>query len=346
VALGLAVLVAELTGVQHAFWVVFGTLSVLRSNALSTGQNVVRAVLGTTAGFVIGGGLVYAIGTNTTVLWVLLPIAVLLAGLAPATVSFAAGQAAFTVTLLILFNIIAPAGWRIGLVRVEDIALGTGISLAVGALFWPRGAARALGVALSEAYLESARYLAAAVAYGLDCCDSTGPTHPPASAPRREAAVAAAAARRLDDTFRTYLVERGAKPLPLAEVTTLVTGVAGVRLAGDAVLGLWDGNGARGDRSAARRELQAAAGALIGWYDRFASGLARGTAVPEPLAPDAVADGRLVGAVDRDLRDGDGHASATGVRVIWTGDHLDAVRRLQETLVAPAQAAVSEHALG
>ena len=40
VGLGLAVLVARLTGVQHSFWVVLGTLSVLRSNALNTGQNV------------------------------------------------------------------------------------------------------------------------------------------------------------------------------------------------------------------------------------------------------------------------------------------------------------------
>ena len=40
VALGLAVLVADLSGVQHGFWVAFGTLSVLRSNALSTGQNL------------------------------------------------------------------------------------------------------------------------------------------------------------------------------------------------------------------------------------------------------------------------------------------------------------------
>ena len=73
---------------------------------------------------------------------------------------------------------------------------------------------------------------------------------------------AAAAARRLDDTFRGYLTERGAKPIPLAEVTGLVTGVAGVRLAADAVLELWDGDGdAEGDRSAARRELQSAADA-------------------------------------------------------------------------------------
>src|SRR5262249_15001889 len=64
-ALGLAVLVAELTGVQHSFWVVLGTLSVLRSNALSTGQGVVQGLLGTAAGFVVGGALVALVGTNT-----------------------------------------------------------------------------------------------------------------------------------------------------------------------------------------------------------------------------------------------------------------------------------------
>ena len=142
-ALGLAVLVADLSSVQHGFWVVFGTLAVLRSNALNTGQNVLRALTGTAVGFLIGGVLVYLIGTNTTVLWVLLPIAVLLAGLAPAAISFAAGQAAFTLTLLILFNLLAPAGWKIGLVRVEDIAIGCAVSLVVGVLFWPRGAAAA-----------------------------------------------------------------------------------------------------------------------------------------------------------------------------------------------------------
>ena len=116
-ALTLAVLVADLSNVQHGFWVAFGALSVLRSNALATGQNTLRAVVGTSAGFVIGGALVYAIGTNTTVLWILLPFAVLFAGIAPAAISFTAGQAAFTMVLLILFNIIAPAGWQIGLIR-------------------------------------------------------------------------------------------------------------------------------------------------------------------------------------------------------------------------------------
>ena len=155
--LALAVLVADLSSVSHGFWVIFGTLSVLRSNALSTGQNVVRALLGTTAGFLVGAGLVLAIGTNTAVLWALLPFVILLAGLAPAAISFAAGQASFTLTLLILFNILAPAGWRIGIVRIEDVALGGAVSLVVGLLFWPRGAAAALGTALADAYRSSAR---------------------------------------------------------------------------------------------------------------------------------------------------------------------------------------------
>jgi hypothetical protein len=69
-------------------------------------------------------------------------------------------------------------------------------------------------------------------------------------APTDEAIRAAAAARRLDDTFRSYLAERGAKPVPLAEVTSLVTGVVGLRLAGDAVLDLWQHDDeAGGDRN-------------------------------------------------------------------------------------------------
>jgi hypothetical protein len=344
VGLGLAVLVADLLAVQHSFWVALATISVLRSSALNTGQNIVRAVLGTSVGLVIGGGIVALVGTNTAVLWVLLPFAVLLAGLAPATVSFAAGQAAFTLTLLILFNLIAPAGWQIGLVRIEDIALGGALSLAVGLMLWPRGAGAALGRALSGAYTDSVSYLAGAVAYGLGRCDSGGPAPGP---PVAQAAQAAAAARRLDDTFRAYLAERGAKPLPLAEVTALVTGVVGLRLAGDAVLQLWDGDAADGgDRAAARRELLSGSDMVRGWYARFAEGLVGQGAVPEPLAPDAIADGRLVDAVGHDLRDQDGNATATAVRVIWTGDHLDAVRRLQGMLVGPAREAVEQQALG
>jgi hypothetical protein len=339
VALAVAVFVARQTGVQHSFWVVLGTLSVLRSNALSTGQNIVRGLLGTLAGFIVGAALVSLIGTNTTVLWFLLPLAILLAGLAPATVSFAAGQAAFTLTLLILFNILQPAGWQIGLVRIEDVAVGSAVSLLVGLLFWPRGAGSALATALAQAYAASSRYLAGAVEFGMGRCDSTTPSR---QTPADEAMQAAAASRRLDDTFRGFLAERGAKRIPLAEVTSLLTGVAGLRLAADAVLDLWQRDDAvGGDRAAARRELLESTALMADWYERFAASLSGSAEVPEPLSRDDVANRRLIDAVSRDLRREDGQASPTAARMIWTGDHLDAARQLQLTIVEPARAATA-----
>ena len=337
-ALGIAVAIAALTGAQHSFWVVLGALSVLRSNALSTGQNAFRGLAGTICGFIVGGVLLTLIGSDTTVLWLLLAPAVLVAGFAPAAVSFAAGQGAFTLTLVILYNILAPAGWKVGLVRVEDVALGCGVSVLVGGLFWPRGAGAALGRALADAYADSARYLASAVAFGVGRCDAALPQ---AAAPSDEAARAAAAARRLDDTFRTFLAERGAKRLPLADATSLVTGVAGLRLAADAVLDLWqrDDGAAEGDRSAARRALVAGAELVTGWYEDLAAGLTGAGTVPDPLPRERLGEGRLLEALGQDLAGADRRANATAVRMIWTGDHLDAARRLQATLVAPGRAA-------
>jgi uncharacterized membrane protein YccC len=335
VALALAVLVSDLSGVQHSFWVVLGTLSVLRSNALSTGQNVLRGLAGTTAGVLIGGVAVWVIGTQTAVLWALLPIAIVMAGVAPAAISFTAGQAAFTVTLMILFNIVAPVGWKVGLVRVEDVALGGAVSLVVGLLFWPRGAARQLAVAMADSYVTAAAYLRSAVAFGLHRCDATAE---PVAGPVDAATAAAAAARRLDDAFRSYLGERGPKQLSLAEVTSLVTGVAGLRLAADAVVHLWwsPADAADGDRSAARREIVANSTAVTRWYDALAAALRGDGDVPPPLPADRDADQRLIGAVRRDLADPNGHGTATGVRIIWTADHIDSARRLQSEVAASA----------
>lgn len=49
-------------------------------------------------------------------------------------------------------GLIAPAGWKIGLVRVEDVAIGCAVSLFVGLLFWPRGARAAMRRAMAQAY--------------------------------------------------------------------------------------------------------------------------------------------------------------------------------------------------
>ncbi|MEE4544911.1 FUSC family protein [Streptomyces sp. V4-01] len=334
--LGLAVAAADVTSVQHSFWVVLGALSVLRSNALNTGQNAVRGLAGTVVGSVVGAALLQLIGQDETLLWFLLPIAVLVAGIAPAAVSFAAGQAAFTVTLVILFNIGQAGGWKVGLLRVEDIALGCAVSAVVGLFFWPRGAGAAVGKAMAEAYADSADYLAGAVEYAVGCC-TAGPD--PAAVPIEEGRQAAAAARRLDDAFRSYLSERGPKPVPLAEMTTLVTGVVGLRLAADAILGMWRRAGddhTERERAAARAELLMSAGRVARWYHDLAAGLDGVRPVPEPLPHDVEADSRLAAAVRRDLHDEHGQATATAVRIVWTGDHLEVARRLESSLVTAA----------
>ncbi len=339
--LGLAVLLARLTGVQHSFWVVLGTLSVLRSNALSTGQDALRALAGTVAGLVIGAGILAAIGPHETALWIVLPFAVLLAGVAPAAISFAAGQAAFTLTLVVLFNLIKPAGWQVGLLRLEDIALGCGVSIVVGLLFWPRGASTVLRQALADAYAGSAAYLAGAVEFGILRCTSEGAR---SAEPAEQASRAFAADQRLDEAFRAYLAEHGPKPVPLAEVVRLVTGASGLRLAAGAVIDLWrsDPGRAAAERSAARSEILQSLTKVRGWYEDLADSLTDGGKPHDPLAYDQAADGRLMAAVRRDLDGGDSEAAATAVRIVWTGDHLDATRRLQET-IAPAAHAAADH---
>ncbi|MGW0417217.1 FUSC family protein, partial [Streptomyces collinus] len=150
---------------------------------------------------------------------------------------------------------------------------------------------------------------------------------------------AAAAARRLDDAFRSFLAERGAKPVPLADLTTLVTGIVGLRLAADAVLGLWqraDELHAGTDRAQARLVLLSAAGRVSGWYRDLALSLTGHTAVRDPLPRNPAAEADLVESVREDLRDDEGRASDTAVRIIWTVDHLNAARRLQPGLAAAA----------
>src|ERR1700728_1564776 len=191
-ALAAAVLVADLSGVQHGFWVVLGTLSVLRTNAASTGSTALRALGGTVIGFIVGALVLLAIGTNTAALWVVLPIAIAVAAYAPGTMPFAYGQAAFTVVVVVLFTLLVPAGWKVGLLRIEDVALGCLVSLVIGVLFWPRGASSVVGDDLADAFRIGAAYLTESVDWAL------GTRHdPPDAGP-----AAVTGGIRLDDALR------------------------------------------------------------------------------------------------------------------------------------------------
>src|SRR5579859_2453521 len=96
-----------------------------------------------------------------------LPVAVFVAAYSPGTAPFAVGQAAFTVAVVVIFNLLAPAGWRVGLLRTEDVAIGCAVSLVVGIAFWPRGAAAIVGDDLADAFRQGGRYLIQAVDWAL-----------------------------------------------------------------------------------------------------------------------------------------------------------------------------------
>jgi uncharacterized membrane protein YccC len=329
-ALAIAVLVAQQLSLQHAFWVALGTLSVLRSNALRTGSTVVSALAGTAVGILLGVGAILVIGTDQRVLWAVLPPAILFAAYAPRAISFAAGQAGFTVVVVVLFDLIQPTGWTVGLVRVEDVALGFAISLAVGLLFWPRGAAAQLRSALGAAFASSADY-ASAAARAL----ARGEPGRAAVGPARSAA--RAAGHRLDDAFRQSLAERGAERLDLESVGTLVAGATRVRLAAYSLATIQGPRPARDGRDGGAGALERTAEAVRSWYVALADALARSAGAP---APRPVADADRRGPVLLGLREavarGDEPAVRASLGLLLATRQLVSLERLEPRLARAA----------
>jgi uncharacterized membrane protein YccC len=329
--LAVAVYVAQRTGLQHGFWVVLGTLSVLRSNALGTGWSILSALAGTAVGIVVGALLVIAIGTHEGVLWGVLPVAVLLAAYAPRAISFAAGQAGFTVVLFILFNLIQPVGWKVGLVRVEDVAIGFGISLGVGVLFWPRGAGPLVRRELAAAYARGADYVVATAREVIEGRASDDAA--------RAAQAADAALHRLDDAFRQYLAERTPTTMNMEEVGALVGGASRVRRAGGSLTALRrmaDGT-TRLERCGHNldRELHA----LHSWYVALGLALVDDGPVPPPHMRDEEGSEQLLACVREAARGRDKATVDAALVLLWAGQHLDNLWGLEGHLGERARAA-------
>lgn len=163
-ALALAVTVTFVFPVPNAPWVVLGALSVLRSSAATTGTTVVRTVVGTTIGIVIGALVIAVLGVDPPVLWTLLPLVAFGSSYVSRVGSFTAGQAMFTMMVLIVFNLMQPTGWQVGFARLEDILVGASVGMVVSVLLWPRGGAAAVRRAIDGALAVGSKYLTAAVA--------------------------------------------------------------------------------------------------------------------------------------------------------------------------------------
>jgi uncharacterized membrane protein YccC len=315
-ALAAAVAIADLSGVQHGFWVVLATLSVLRTNAASTGSAALQALVGTVAGFAIGAVVILAVGTGPGALWVALPVAVLVASYAPGAAPFAAGQAAFTVLVAILFNLLVPAGVVVGIQRVEDVVIGCAVSLVIGVLVWPRGAAGVVGEDLSEAYHHGGAYLAQAVSWALGLRSQL----PDAAGP------AVTAGLRLDEALRGFLAEQGTKRLAKEDLWRLVGGALRLRLIAHSLAGLPH---PVDDPDPARTALDSQAQRLACWYDRLAAHVGR----PGPDRPPPLEAPLLASPVDGAAWDVPAHHLSC---TLWVDEHLQCLGVHMAELVAPA----------
>ena len=332
VGLALAVLVARLLGLSHAFWVVLGTLQVLRSTALGTGRTTVQALIGNVIGVVIGGVFAILAGNHPLVMWAALPIAIFIAAYAATAVGFAASQAAFTINLIVIFNLISPAGWQVGLVRIEDLAVGAAISVVVGLLLWPRGARRELARSVAGFYRAVTAYLDRAFDRVLGFSAPAGPD------PARRSVIQAA--ERAGEAFDAFLNERSAPSLDAQTAGFLLAAGNHAILAGDLldIISTRLGYQANGCPDGARA-LRAQVRVLLSGFSRLADRLAlqEADADIEPVSPRAL----RAAALDclRRWRN-DESAGRGAMAVVMAGEWAQNLARLQDDLREPVAQAV------
>ena len=144
------------------------------------------------------------------------------------------------------------------------MALGCLVSLVVGVLFWPRGAASLVGDDLADAFRRGAAYLTQAVDWAL----GTRPEPP-------DTGVAAVTAGiRLDEALRGFLAEQGAKKLSKEDLWMLVMASTRLRLTAYSLAGIQAPEHLRQHKhqstAYARTVLAHATADLTGFYERVA----------------------------------------------------------------------------
>ncbi|MEU6578139.1 FUSC family protein [Streptomyces sp. NPDC046805] len=300
VALSTAVAVVHLTGVQSGFWVLLGTLSVLRTSAQSTGAVALSTVGGTVVGVAVGAALLVAIGTSHEASWVALPVAVFVAAYARGMVPEVVNQAAFSVLVLVLFNLLAPAGWQLSLVRLQDILIGTGVALVAGVLVWPRGAGTVVRDNMADTLRIGAAHLTRAVEYALGLRADPG----------QSSTEIFAVASRLHDALRAYLAEPGSKRMDKQDFWLLVAGGVRLRLT---VRALEELEPVEPSPDPECRRLVRHAAALTDFYTRLADHLADPAEHPLPARPPTPL---------RQMPPLDGDSGVEPVRTRWVAQHL------------------------
>jgi len=332
--LAVSIFLARTLGLSHAFWVVLGTLQVLRTSALGTGRTTVQALAGNVLGVAVGGLFAVLAGNNPPLMWVALPFAVFFASYAATTVGFVLSQAAFTVNLIVVFNLISPAGWQVGLVRIEDVAVGATVSVLAGVLLWPRGARRDLARSASGFYRATSSYLGAAFdgVLGFEA-------GPDLDAVRRNAV---RARDRAGESLQELLSERGARHLDPRTAAALVTdGNEGMLVADALVLVAsdlgYDAGGCPDGATAVRVQAQA----LVAGLSRIADRLEGSSSATPKAEAVSVQAWRAAAAGCLERRHGQLLAGRSVLALVIAGEWARDLARLEADLEPIVSAAVA-----
>lgn len=322
VAMALTIVVVHLAGLDRGFWALLGVLAVLRSSVASTGSRAVVALLGTVAGVVVGSVLIGLAGSDPAVVWAVFPVVVWLAAFSPGTLPDVVGQAAFTVVVLCLYTLLSPSGWQLGLVRLQDVAVGAAVSLLVGALMWPRGAAGVLRSNMAEVFRLGSRDLTASTGWALGFVTKRPSVRLTSSSP---------ATRHMHDSMRGYLAEPGSRGLEGADLCFLSSSAVWLQMT---TSGLARQPQVVLDQDPDRFRLGRLASQLATFYTRLGDQLERAPEVRAPVGGQPEGDTALSGIVPRTCRSW------------WVYEYLLHLDRQAARLTAPALRLAGEPVFG
>jgi uncharacterized membrane protein YccC len=162
-AIALALVVVELTGVERGYWVVLATLSVLRLDRKATGLVAGKVFVGQLIGFALGAAMLLVLHAHPQLAWVTLPFVVGLAGYVTGTAGTIVSQVVFTATLINLVAISLPNAKGISELRLLDAMLGLVVAVVVSLLILPRGVTPQVESSLREAMDSAVKMLRASV---------------------------------------------------------------------------------------------------------------------------------------------------------------------------------------
>jgi uncharacterized membrane protein YccC len=135
VCIGVAAVASEVLPLQRSYWVVLTVAIVVKPDNGSVFARALQRGAGTIVGVVLGAVILAAVPYGP---WLLVPIALLAAGQPYGRLrNFGLGATFMTPVVVLLIDLLAPAGWRLPVERLADTLLGCAIVLLVGYAPWP-----------------------------------------------------------------------------------------------------------------------------------------------------------------------------------------------------------------